>query len=134
MEGDSMSQVKIFGQRQVLQEKRMVLSDAIHASLVEAIGLPEGKRFQRFIGLEAADSIAPADRSEQYIIFEISMFEGRSDESKKHLIRTLFARLESACGILPQDVEITIFETPRQNWGIRGLPGDELGLPYKIDV
>jgi phenylpyruvate tautomerase PptA (4-oxalocrotonate tautomerase family) len=134
MEGNSMSQVKIFGRRQVLQEKRMVLSDAIHTSLVEAIGLPEEKRFQRFIGLDAADFIAPPDRSEHYIIIEISMFEGRSDESKKHLIRALFARLESACGIAPHDVEITIFETPRQNWGIRGLPGDELGLPYKVDV
>jgi phenylpyruvate tautomerase PptA (4-oxalocrotonate tautomerase family) len=134
MERKSMSQVKIFGQRQVLREKRAALSDAIHASLVEAIGLPAEKRFQRFIGLDAADFIAPADRSEQYIIIEISMFEGRSDESKKHLIRTLFAQLESACGIAPHDVEITIFETPRQNWGIRGVPGDELGLPYKVEV
>lgn len=96
--------------------------------------MPVDKRFQRFIGLETEDFIAPADRGEQYIVIEISMFEGRSDESKKDLIRTLFTRLESDCGFPPADVEITGFETPRQNWGIRGIPGDELGLNYKVEV
>ncbi len=58
----------------------------------------------------------------------------RSVETKKSLIRGLFARLESGCGIAPQDVEITIFETPKHNWGIRGAPGDELALDYKVEV
>jgi hypothetical protein len=33
-----------------------------------------------------------------------------------------------------QDLEITIFETPKHNWGFRGLPGDEHELNYKVDV
>jgi hypothetical protein len=33
-----------------------------------------------------------------------------------------------------QDVEITIFETPKRNWGFRGLPGVEHALNYKIEV
>jgi hypothetical protein len=36
--------------------------------------------------------------------------------------------------ILPNDIEITIFETPKHNWGIRGLPGDELNLNYKAEI
>lgn len=36
--------------------------------------------------------------------------------------------------ISPQDVEVTIFETPKHNWGIRGLPGDELALNYKVNI
>jgi phenylpyruvate tautomerase PptA (4-oxalocrotonate tautomerase family) len=128
------AQVKIFGQREVLREKRAELSQAIHESLMTAIGLPAEKRFQRFIGLDPEDCIAPDDRSEQYIIIEISMFEGRSVEAKKLLIRTLFAEIARQCGIAVQDVEITIFETPKANWGIRGIPGDELGLTYKVDV
>ena len=62
------------------------------------------------------------------------MFEGRSIEAKKRLIRLLFERLERECGIAPMDVEVTIFETPQHNWGIRGVPGDELTLNYRIDV
>lgn len=37
-------------------------------------------------------------------------------------------------GIDPENVEITIFETPKQNWEIRGMCGDELALGYKVNV
>ena len=62
------------------------------------------------------------------------MFEGRSIEAKKALIRLLFANIAREAGIDPQNVEITIFETPKQNWGIRGICGDELTLGYKVNV
>ncbi|WP_236901031.1 tautomerase family protein [Clostridium butyricum] len=65
---------------------------------------------------------------------EISIFEGRSVEAKKKLIGLLFERIQNELGIVPNDVEITIFETPNYNWGIRGVPGDELGLNYKVNV
>jgi len=61
------------------------------------------------------------------------MFEGRSIEAKKHLIRLLFEQVQ-ALGITTQDLEITIFETPKHSWGFRGLPGDEHQLNYKVDV
>ena len=60
------------------------------------------------------------------------MFAGRSVETKKALIRLLFAL--GALGIGPADLEITILEAPRHDWGIRGLPGDELGLAYRVEV
>jgi hypothetical protein len=30
--------------------------------------------------------------------------------------------------------EITIFDTPKYNWGIRVKSGDEISLPYKVIV
>jgi phenylpyruvate tautomerase PptA (4-oxalocrotonate tautomerase family) len=48
--------------------------------------------------------------------------------------RSVVANIGETCGISPQDIEITIFETPRENWGIRGLPGDELALGYEVQV
>jgi phenylpyruvate tautomerase PptA (4-oxalocrotonate tautomerase family) len=129
-----MSQVIVYGNTDHLTQHRAALSDTIHSCLVDAIGLPADKRFHRFIRLDREDFLYPADRSERYTIIEISMFEGRGAETKKSLIRLLFERLQVECGISPQDVEITIFETPRANWGIRGLPGDELGLTYKVEV
>ena len=65
---------------------------------------------------------------------EFSIFEGRSIEAKKLLIRLFYQRVPQLTGISPQDLEITIFETPRHAWGIRGLPGDEIGLNYKVEV
>jgi phenylpyruvate tautomerase PptA (4-oxalocrotonate tautomerase family) len=129
-----MAQVKIYGFKSALAEKRERLSAAVHAALVDALAVPEDKCFQRFIGLEPGEFVYPADRGPHYIILEISMFEGRSTETKKALIRALFARIEREVGIAPHSVEITLFETPRQHWGIRGKCGDELALSYKVDV
>ncbi len=129
-----MSQIKIYALSSTIQQHRQQLSAAIHEALVSALSYPAEKKFQRFIALNAEDFIYPADRSQNYIIIEISMFEGRSTESKKSLMRTLFANIQAQCGIAPQDVEITIFETPKHNWGIRGQCGDELNLNYKVEV
>jgi phenylpyruvate tautomerase PptA (4-oxalocrotonate tautomerase family) len=62
------------------------------------------------------------------------MFEGRSIETKKHLIRLLFERVCAQARRLPHEVEVTITETPKHNWGFRGSPGDEVALGYKVDV
>ena len=129
-----MSQVKIYGLREALDACKGALSDAIHGAVMEALDYPAEKRFHRFIGLDRSDFIHPADRSERYIIIEVSMFEGRSVEAKKTLVRALYRRIPEATGITPQDIEITLFETPRHAWGIRGLPGDEIGLNYKVEV
>ncbi len=62
------------------------------------------------------------------------MFEGRSVDAKKRLIHLLFERLRDELDISPQDVEVTMTEAPPCNWGIRGVPGDELTLNYRVDV
>lgn len=132
--GLSVAQFKIYGLREHLARVRAQLSDTIHACAIEALQLPAEKRFHRFFPLDEADFFFPPDRSSRYTIIEISMFEGRSVEAKKQLIRLLFARLQENVQIEPQDLEITISETPQHNWGIRGLPGDELSLNYRVNV
>lgn len=129
-----MAQIKIFARRETIQRHRAALSEAIHEAVMQALAYPAEKRFHRFIGLEAEDFVHAVDRSENYLIVEISMFEGRSTEAKKALIRGIYANVAEATDIVAQDVEITIFETPRGNWGIRGVPGDELALGYTVNV
>lgn len=129
-----MAQVKIYGRKTQIRPIQQKLSDVLQDCLMECLKLPADKRFHRFIALDDEDFIYPSDRSEGYTILEISMFEGRSSESKKALIYQLFERFEKDLGIKPQDLEITIFETPRQNWGIRGKAGDELTLNYSVEV
>ena len=129
-----MAQVKIFGLREPLRKSRDVISEAIHSSVVGAFEYPPEKKFHRFIALDEEDFIYPRDRSERYIIIEISVFEGRSVEAKKTLIRLLYERIPQLSGISTQDIEITIFETARHCWGIRGMAGDEIGLQYRVDI
>ncbi len=129
-----MAQIKIYGLREHLGPIKSDLSEAIHDCMMEALSIPREKRFHRFFPLERENFQYPSDRSTRYTIIEISMFEGRSEEAKKSLIRKLFQSMNDKFSISPEDIEITIFETPRQNWGVRGVPGDELGLSYKVEV
>ena len=128
-----MAQIKIYSHEENLHGRRQAISDTLHACVTAALGLPADKRFHRFIALAPGDFIHPADRSTRYTIIEISIFEGRTKETRKELIRAIFRRFEADLGIAPQDVEITIHERPKENWGIRGKPGDELALSYRVE-
>lgn len=131
-----MAQITIVGRRDVHagDRQRTAISEAIHAAAQEALQLPASKRFHRFCWLEPEDFLYPDDRSERYLIIEVSMFAGRSVATKKAFLQGIVANLGSACAVSPQDIEITITETPRENWMIRGVPGDELPLPYTVEI
>ncbi len=129
-----MAQIKIYGVREHLNPVKAVLSETIHSCVVDALHFPPDKRAHRFFPMDSDDFHFPASSTPRYTIIEISMFEGRSLEAKKHLIRLLFERICARVDRTPNEVEVTITETPRHNWGFRGLPGDEIGLPYKVDV
>jgi len=129
-----MGQVKVYGLRGNLNSIKSRMSEVINSCVVESFQFPKDKKFHRFFPLEKEDFYFPEGRSEKYTIIEISIFEGRSVQAKKNLIKLLFERIEKELNILPNDIEITIFETPKSNWGIRGLPGDELVLNYNVKV
>lgn len=129
-----MPQVKIYGLRDHLGPLIPAISDLVHSCVVDALQYPPDKRAHRFFQLEPGEFFYPPGRSTRYTIIEFSMFEGRSVEAKKNLIRLLFERFRNQLGVSPQDVEVTIFETPMHNWGFRGLPGDEHVLNYKVEV
>lgn len=129
-----MSQIKIYGLKENLDPIKRQLSDVVHSCVVDALHFPEDKRAHRFFPLDPSDFYYPSGRTTKYTIIEISMFEGRSVEAKKHLIHLLFERINQQLKITPQDLEITITETPRHNWGFRGMSGDEIELNYKVEV
>ncbi|WP_026341221.1 tautomerase family protein [Actinomadura atramentaria] len=126
-----MAQVKIHGRRAAWAGRRREVSDLVQECLVEAWRLPPDKRFHRFLLLDDEDWICPG-RGERYLILEILCFEGRGDAGKRALIRALYDRLVPALGLSADDLELTIVETPRVNWGIRGVPADELALTYPV--
>jgi phenylpyruvate tautomerase PptA (4-oxalocrotonate tautomerase family) len=129
-----MAQVKVYGLKQRLNPIKARLSEVIHSCVVDALHFPQEKRAHRFFPLEEEDFFYPAGRSTAYTIIEISMIAGRTVETKKKLIRLLFERANSALGLAPQDLEISISESPPSNWGFRGMHGDEIKLDYKVEV
>lgn len=71
-----MAQFVICGHAAALRPRVRQLSDAIQKAAVAALQLPSAKRFQRFVPLDPDCFITPADRSRNYTIIEVSMFEG----------------------------------------------------------
>ena len=110
-----MAQVVVWARREHLDRHRPALSDAIHGAVMAALDYPP-------------------DRGTDYTIIEISILAGRSEEARRRLIAELFDRLQQEVGIDPHSVEITITETPRVNWGIRGRNAADLDLGYRVDV
>ncbi|GAA1867272.1 tautomerase family protein [Myceligenerans crystallogenes] len=127
-----MVQVKVYGNRSAWRSRRDELSDAVHAALVGAWRIPEDKRFHRFCWLDDGDLVAP--RSDAYLIVEIDCFEGRTREAKRELIRAMYDDVAPGLGLAADDLELVIRESPRENWGIRGMSGDELKLGYRVEV
>jgi phenylpyruvate tautomerase PptA (4-oxalocrotonate tautomerase family) len=127
-----MAQVKVYGNRSVWGERRAEVSDALHEALVRTWQLPQDKRFHRFLLLDDGDLVAP--RSDAYLVVEIVCFTGRSRETKRALIAALYDDVAPRLGLDVNDLEIVIVESPKENWGIRGMAGDELTLSYRVDV
>jgi hypothetical protein len=114
-----MAQVVVWARHEHLDRHRAALSDAIHGAVMAALDYPADKRFHRFVGLADEDFVYPSDRG---------------GEARRRLITELFDRLQQEIGIAPHGVEITITETPRVNWGIRGRNAADLDVGYRVDV
>jgi 4-oxalocrotonate tautomerase family enzyme len=106
----------------------------IHSCVVDALSFAQGKPAHRFFTLDAENFYYPTERTPRCTIVQISIFEGRSVETKKNLIRLMFERVQRELDLAPADLEVTITETPKDNWEFRGQPGDEIGLEHKVEV
>jgi hypothetical protein len=129
-----MAQIKIFGIREEIHPIKEKLSEILHECIINAFQYPKEKKAHRFIYIEKDSFLFFEGRTNKHTIIELNMFEGRTIEAKKKFYKLLFDRFENELGIIPMDLEITIFETPMHNWGIRGKSGDELILNYKVEV
>ena len=127
--------VVIYGIDTQLNPIKRKLSDVIHACMQSVLGMPEDKRAHRFVPLSVDDFFYPCGRSDAYTVIEINMMKGREPETQKLLIKSLFNEISSTLGVNPIDIEITIKEQEKYQWGFRGVTGDEAqDLTYKIEV
>ncbi|MCR5092849.1 MAG: tautomerase family protein [Lachnospiraceae bacterium] len=101
-------------------EYKKNLLDCIHDGLVEAIHIEDWDRFQRIIEIDRQDFEISPDKTDAFMIIEITMFQGRSKEQKKAVIECITSRLVSRLGIRPTDVFIVIQDPPDENWGLGG--------------
>jgi phenylpyruvate tautomerase PptA (4-oxalocrotonate tautomerase family) len=129
-----MPNTRIEVKRGWIGEQRAAVIEAVHAAMVEAIGIPEHDRALRLIEHDPADFSAPPDKSDKYTLVEITLFAGRSADAKRKLYRAIVRNL-SALGIPPMDIKTVLIEAPLENWGIRGgKAASEVDLGFEVKV
>jgi 4-oxalocrotonate tautomerase len=102
-------------------EYRREVGDGIYRAMVEAIGVPEGDRFQVITehkqeALVYDPRYLDIERSDDVLFIQITLNVGRTIEQKKALYAHVVQRLSERPGVRPQDVVINLVEVPRENW------------------
>ena len=118
--GEEMPLVRIEIIKGKSAEYKKSLLGCIHEGLMESIGIADWDRFQRIIEIDRAYFETAPEKTDQFMIIEITMFQGRTKEQKKALIETVTRKLGERLGILPTDIFIVIQEPPNENWGLGG--------------
>ncbi|CAH8772885.1 tautomerase family protein [Paenibacillus dendritiformis] len=101
------------------QELRQLL-DAAHEAMVEAFDVPHSDRYQIVHQHPAHEMIIEDtglgfERTKNLVIISI-VSKARTNAQKERLYALLTERLESACGISPDDVMISITENGAADW------------------
>jgi phenylpyruvate tautomerase PptA (4-oxalocrotonate tautomerase family) len=120
-EGGTMPLVRIDLMEGKSVEYRREVGDGIYRAMVEAIGVPEGDRFQ-VITEHTPDTLVydprylDIERSDDVLFIQITLNVGRTLEQKKALYARLVQRLSERPGVRPEDVVVNLVEVPRENW------------------
>ena len=103
-------------------------SDAYRRGIVDAVyrallgfGAPADDRFQIVTEHERADLVyAPSylgiERSDDLVVVQITLVEGRTVEQKRALYKALADDLHETLGLRPEDLFINLVEVARENW------------------
>lgn len=97
------------------------VGQVIYAALRSAINIPENDNFQilaehdeqhfifdpQYLGIQRTDNL---------VVIQITMSEGRSLELKKLLYKTIVEGLETQLSVRPEDVFINLVEVKKENW------------------
>lgn len=125
--------ISVYGLTHTLAPRRALIAEIIFSCLEVNLGIPKQRHALRFELLDDENFYLPVNRSDNFLVIEINLMQGRSEQLKKRLIKGLFSALHSKAGIMPMDVEITIKEQPEHCWGFRGMTGNEAtDLEYQV--
>jgi phenylpyruvate tautomerase PptA (4-oxalocrotonate tautomerase family) len=119
--------VKIFLRKGKPPEYVRLMSEAIHAALVSEAGVPEDDKFHVIHELGpdhvvAHPSYGNVERSDDVVIVEITLNEGRDVETKKKLYRRICRNLQREIELRPDDLLVSLVEVSPENWSFgRGL-------------
>ena len=96
------------------------IGEAVQASLVETMNVPQRDRFQVITEhaqnrLIFNESYLGVERSDRIVVVQVFLSKGRTTEQKQAFYAGVARRLASA-GMRPEDLAISLVETTREDW------------------
>jgi phenylpyruvate tautomerase PptA (4-oxalocrotonate tautomerase family) len=112
---EEMPLAKIHIRRGRPPETKRAIADAVQASLIATLGIPEADRFQLIQEYEDEHFIHTSafldlTYTRDLLMIEIAFIEGRSDDVKKALLADLNRRLVETAGVRSDDVFVSMYE------------------------
>lgn len=95
--------------------------DAVHRAMVETINVPPQDRFQLITEHSKAQFIYDPSylnirRSDDLIVIQITLNQGRTLEMKKALFKRIAELLHQELNVRKEDVFVNLVEVPKENW------------------
>jgi phenylpyruvate tautomerase PptA (4-oxalocrotonate tautomerase family) len=116
-----MPQVRIDLLKGKSADYRSKVGQATYEALVETMGVPKDDRFQVIAehdpgGLIYDPGYLGIERTQDLIMIQITLNEGRSTDQKRALYKAIADGLHAAVGLRRQDVLIDLVEVKKENW------------------
>ncbi|MDT8911961.1 tautomerase family protein [Amycolatopsis sp. PS_44_ISF1] len=132
-----MPMTKIYLRSGRTPEDKRAISDAVHAALVEVLGIPEDDRFHVFHELADEDLVTEPvmfglERRRETIALQLH-FGPRPVETLRALYSAIVTNLTRDAGLQRRDLALNVIESPSANWWIEGRVLDpETGFDERI--
>jgi hypothetical protein len=96
------------------------ISGAIQAALMNTLQVPPDDFFQMIFELPKArllhtPSFLGIRYTDDLILLDVTFIEGRPKETRLALLKDINTRVAAAAGVSPDDLVITLYETPGSN-------------------
>lgn len=102
-------------------EEKTRIGEVVLQTIVDKLHVPQNDRFLIVEELDRDNfSFDPncldIDRSDGFLIVQITLNAGRSAEVKKEFYEALAEQLHQQCGLRTEDVFINLVEVTKENW------------------
>lgn len=108
------------------QAYRQAVFDSLYRAMRETLNVSDGNQFMTISEHDASNfrygNAYGISRSADVVYIQITVFNTRTAEQKKALFQRIAELLAERPGIRSEDVFVTIYDAPKENWSVgRGL-------------
>ena len=114
--------------------RRREIIEAVNRAFIGALKVPEDTHPVRLCEYDIDAFLIPRQSSAAFTLIEVTVFPGRTIETKRRLYARLIDELGKA-GIAAEDIRIVLYEVSLENWGLKGgIPASEIDLSFKVEI